>query len=228
MENLCQIDDFYCIAIYSLLALILNSSLTHYSTNLTQMAITPFEYVTVLISIILGMGITKLVSGLATIVQQWNNVKLYWPHLVIIAIVFVIHIQDWWVTYEMATKTYWKLTTFLFVIQYPVILYVLARILFPFRWEGTLIDLKAFYYSNFRKIYFLMMFLPVHSFIENYYIDGYSIGDQLLQIALFPILLFIVLLNKKDEWIHKIIVLLLSAVTIITFIVERKALLIVG
>lgn len=42
---------------------------------------TPFEYVSVLISIILGLGITQIVSGLADIVQHRHQVQLYWPHL---------------------------------------------------------------------------------------------------------------------------------------------------
>ncbi|NOS55283.1 MAG: hypothetical protein HOP37_03395, partial [Cyclobacteriaceae bacterium] len=106
------------------------------------MTITPFEYVTVLVSIILGMGITRLISGLAAILQRWDNVKIYWPHLLLVPIVFVIQIQDWWVTYGMASDRNWKLTTFLFIILYPVILYIIARVMFPVRWAGKPFDLK--------------------------------------------------------------------------------------
>ena len=42
---------------------------------------TPFEYVTVLISIILGLGITQIVTGVADIIHQWDKMKLYWPHM---------------------------------------------------------------------------------------------------------------------------------------------------
>jgi hypothetical protein len=192
------------------------------------MTITPFEYVTVLISIILGMGMTRLISGLAAIVQRWHNVKIYWPHLLLIPIVFVIQIQDWWATYGMASEKNWSLTTFLFVIIYPVILYLIARLLFPVRWVGKPFDLKEFYFCNYKKIYFFMMLLPIHSIIDNHFIDGYAIHDQLLQIIVFPILLFIVLLNRRDEWIHKITVLLLFAIMVITFFLAQSTLLIMG
>ncbi len=54
---------------------------------------TPFEHVSVLISIVLGLGITQKVSGLADIIHQWKSVKLYWPHLLWILFVFFLHIQ---------------------------------------------------------------------------------------------------------------------------------------
>jgi len=91
---------------------------------------TPFEYVTVLISIILGMGITQIVSGLADIIRKWNQVKLYWPHLMWIVFVFFLHIQKWWVLYDIRFITVWMLSTFLFTILYPINLFILARILF--------------------------------------------------------------------------------------------------
>src|SRR5579871_3747661 len=96
----------------------------------------PFEYVTVLISIILGMGLTQLVTGFSSIIIRWERVKIYWPHLVLIFLVFIIQIQDWWATYELQSYAYWRLPTFLFMILYPVNLYLLARILFPVRWIG--------------------------------------------------------------------------------------------
>jgi hypothetical protein len=192
------------------------------------MVITPFEYVTVLTSIILGMGITRLVSGLASIVQRWEKVKTYWPHFLLILIVFVIHIQDWWATYEMAAVKTWKLSNFLFAILYPITLYISARLMFPTRWNVKSIDLKKFYYSNYKKIYLFILLLPIHSFIENHYILGYALEDQLLQIAVFPIVLFIVLLKRKDEWIHKTVALLLFAVMLVTFILAKNSLLIMG
>ncbi len=186
----------------------------------------PFEYVTVLISIILGMGITKLISGVAAIVQRWNNVKVYWPHALLIVIVFVIHIQDWWATYELNSYAYWRLPTFLFIILYPVILYILTTILFPIKWAGKPFDLKEFYFCNYRKIYLFMTLLPLHSFLDNHFIGNYAIEDQFLQMALFVMLLIIVLLNRRDEWIHKSVAILFSAVLIITFIIEWNVFLI--
>lgn len=188
----------------------------------------PFEYITVLISIVLGMGITQLVSGFAAIVIRWERVKIYWPHLVLCILVFVLHIQDWWATYELVNFKFWRLPTFLFFILYPVNLYVLSRILFPERWSRQQTDLKVFYLNNFRKIYIFMIFLPVHSIIDNYFIGGYKLVDQIPQLGVLLILLFVAIFDHKSEWIHKSIALLFLAIMISTFIVAWNELLIVN
>lgn len=43
--------------------------------------ISAFEYVTVLISIVVGLGITEVLSGIADLIKQSKRVKFYWPHL---------------------------------------------------------------------------------------------------------------------------------------------------
>jgi hypothetical protein len=186
----------------------------------------PFEYVIVLISIILGMGITQLISGLASIILRWENIKIYWPHTIIILLVFVLHIQDWWATYELNSFQHWRLPTFLFIILYPVNLYILARILFPIRWTGSPIDLKKFYFANFRKIYLIMIFLPLHSILDNHFIGGYAFEDQLLQLLLICVLVSVVVFNRQDDWIHKALSILFLFICIITFAVEWNRLLI--
>jgi len=51
----------------------------------------PFEYVIVLISIILGLGITLVLTGIAELIRKWNAIKIFWPYLIWIGLVFVLH-----------------------------------------------------------------------------------------------------------------------------------------
>lgn len=190
------------------------------------MSPSPFEYVSVLISIILGMGIAQLITGMASIILRWDRVRLYWPHLIIILLVFVLHIQDWWATYELRTLSTWRLQTFLFIILYPVNLYFLSRILFPVRWSGKEVVLKQFYFDNFRKIYLFMMILPLHSILDNYFIGGYRFKDQTIQLLLLAILVIVVIVNRKDEWIHKSLALLFMLICVVTFFVAWNTFLI--
>src|SRR4051812_23976190 len=92
---------------------------------------TPFEYVTVLISIILGLGITQIISGVADLIHNSERVKIYWPHLLWVILAFFLHVQEWWQIYELKSYTGWYLPVFIFIILYPINLFILARILFP-------------------------------------------------------------------------------------------------
>lgn len=173
---------------------------------------TPFEFVTVLISIILGLGITQIMSGVADLIHQWDKVRLYWPHLLWVILVFVLHVQEWWFTWELRSMNSWRLPLFLFEILYPVSLFIMARILFPFSGEVASNDLKEFYFRNYRKFFFMLIFLSALSALENIFLHGYGPEGWLVNIALLLGLLVVVVKKFTAEWLHKLIaiVLLLS------------------
>lgn len=174
---------------------------------------TPFEYVSVLISIVLGLGITQIVSGLADIIHQWNRVKLYWPHLMWIVFTFFLHIQEWWVLFDLRTLEEWKLPTFLFIILYPINLFILARILFPTAGTDS-VDFKVFYFENFRKFFVWAVILIALSMIDNLLLNCYSWTDQPVHIFLLIALPYFIFMNFRQEWLHKLAVILLTALLI--------------
>lgn len=190
--------------------------------------ISPFEYVIVLISIILGMGITQIVSGLAGIIHRWEKVKIYWPHLLLVVLVFLIHIQEWWAAYDMRNYEYWRLPTFLFIILYPVNLYILSRILFPISWRGSVIDLKKFYFQNYKRIYLFTITLDVLGIIDNVFLSGYKISEQIVQFIVLAILVFALLRGNTNELLHKSIAISLMVIFIITLILAWNIFLISG
>lgn len=174
---------------------------------------TPFEYVTVLISIILGMGITQIVTGVADMIHQWSRIKLYWPHLLWVLFVFFLHIQEWWSVFELRPIQSWYLGTFMFVILYPINLFILARILFPFgSTEGT--DFKEFYFTNYRKFFFWAVILPGLSIIDNVFINGYALKEQALQIFLIVGLGLLLWRDVKTEWVHHLVVVILFVILV--------------
>src|SRR6267378_2277287 len=176
---------------------------------------TPFEYVTVLISIILGMGITQIVTGVADLVHQWHRVKIYWPHVLWIILVFFLQIQEWWATYELRQFESLRLPTFLFVLLYPINLFILARILFPLSQQESEFDLKIFYYASYRKFFLWASLLPVLSLLNNVLLTGHPVHTQVVQFTVFAVLLFLATRKKIDERIHKISSLVLVAMMLI-------------
>lgn len=179
---------------------------------------TPFEYVSVLISIILGLGISQLVTGVADMVHQWERVKLYWPHMLWIGFIFFLHIQDWWILYDLRNLSTWMLPTFLFTVLYPINLFILARLLFPFGSVGQDTDFKVFYFQNFRRIFVWAIISVVLSITDNLLLSNLSLMEQPLQLSLLAMISFITIKNYQQEWIHKMIVVLLSALLLLSMI----------
>jgi len=54
---------------------------------------TPFEYLSVLISIILGLGLTHLLSAVRELIQKRAQVRFYWLALIWAALIFMAQVQ---------------------------------------------------------------------------------------------------------------------------------------
>lgn len=173
---------------------------------------TPFEYVTVLISIILGLGITQIVTGIADIIHQWNRIKIYWPHSLWVVLALVMHFHEWWYCYGLMKHNQWHLASFLFLILYPILLFVLARILFPFGAMDTEVDFKIFYFGNFRKFFLMVSLLVVVAALQDILLEEASITAQLPKMLIPGVLIPIAVQTPKQEWLHQLVVLLLLVV----------------
>ncbi len=184
-------------------------------------SISPFEYVTVLISIILGLGITQVLTGIADLIHQSNRVKLYWPHVLWVIVILILHIQDWWATYDLRSEASWSLGIFLFVMIYPIILFILARLLFPFGLQEGTVDLRTFYFENHRKIFLFGSVLPLLSILDALLVRDMWIDTQWLKLF-FPALLLIMCIRKKPtaEWVHQFIALAFFTILVVTIIIE--------
>lgn len=183
--------------------------------------LSPFEYVTVLISIILGLGIAQIVTGLADIIHQWKQIKLYLPHVMWMLIIFFLHIQEWWNIYDLRMYEVWRLPTFLFVSLYPINLFILARLLFPLHnHEETILNYKEFYFSNYRKFFLGVIFTAILSGLENFIIASRGLSGIILQLAILIVLSFVAIRNIEKEWVHKLIVSIWVLSIIISIVVN--------
>lgn len=90
-----------------------------------------FEYVMVLTSIIVGLGLTHLVQGIAHHAQQPVKGKAISIHLVWVVFMFATVVFWWWWQFKLARVETWSLQLYLFILLYAFILYFLCSLLFP-------------------------------------------------------------------------------------------------
>jgi len=70
-----------------------------------------FRYLAVMISMVLGFGLTTLCGGIGNLVQIRRRVKLYWLHSLWVVLLLVLHVHLWWVFWSLrgvADWTYWR------------------------------------------------------------------------------------------------------------------------
>ncbi|MCI0751359.1 MAG: hypothetical protein L0Y35_05940 [Flammeovirgaceae bacterium] len=177
----------------------------------------PFEYISVLISIILGLGITILLTGFAELIRRWSKVVLFIPYLIWILLVFILHLQEWWETYSLRDRESWSLLLFLFVISYPIILFILANLFYPHQWPEDKIDLKEYYFENCRKFFALVLTLSLISLLQNYFLSGIPIYEQIVQFAVFVLFFLLLIFPSRNLLLHSIVAIVLALTLIISF-----------
>jgi hypothetical protein len=123
--------------------------------------LTLFEYLAVIVSVVIGLGLTRILEGVGRVLQARAQVHLYWVHLVFTGIVFLGHLLFWWLFWSSREVEAWSFFPFLFLLLQPIILYLLAGLCFPDFSERGPIDFRAFYYRNHRWFFGLFALLMV-------------------------------------------------------------------
>lgn len=89
---------------------------------------TQFEFISVAVSLVLALGITRLLEGLPIIAQSKKRCWLHWFWCVQIGINFGL---TWWIFWSYRGVEDWNLLKFFLVLIYPAMSFVVVAILIP-------------------------------------------------------------------------------------------------
>jgi hypothetical protein len=122
-----------------------------------------FEYLSVLISIILALGMTRVLAGVGEMLQARSRRRVYWVHAIWIINVFLYLVVAWWIFYRWRNQQPWTFFLFIFVLISPTLLYLASLLLFPREGDvDSAVDYKTHYYANHRAFFILFaLFAPV-------------------------------------------------------------------
>ena len=65
-----------------------------------------FEYLSVLISIILALGMTRVLAGVGEMLQARSRSRIYWVHILWVVNLFLYLVVAWWIFYRCATNNH--------------------------------------------------------------------------------------------------------------------------
>ena len=66
-----------------------------------------FEFLMVLMSIIVGLGIAALLAGVADLLRARNSTSFYWVHSLLVAVIFLALAQVWWESWDLRAAPEW-------------------------------------------------------------------------------------------------------------------------
>ncbi|BCH20749.1 hypothetical protein [Mesorhizobium sp. L-8-3] len=90
-----------------------------------------FPHIRIVMGMVIGLGVTRLLSGVARIIQHPAQYRLYPVHLAWVASVLLMLVHFWWWEFGLFGITQWTFGAYLFIIAYAVLLFLLAALLFP-------------------------------------------------------------------------------------------------
>ena len=106
-----------------------------------------FEYIGVLTSVIMGLGITHLATGATKLIQNRDEVRFYWPHAMWTVNILVYILLVWWGMFWWSGHENWYVYEYLFITLYAIVLFVLAAMLFPWDIDRS-IDVKEYFFKQ--------------------------------------------------------------------------------
>jgi hypothetical protein len=97
-----------------------------------------FEYMSVMHSIVLALGIARVLGGFADVCRDWHEIEAKWPFLGWLLLLLVVQLGWWfglWARFSKIDEI--GLSTFLVWFLVPASFYVASRLLIPEFPEGA-------------------------------------------------------------------------------------------
>jgi len=90
-----------------------------------------YLHVRVLIGVVLGLGLTRILSGLSRLIEHPKRNPIFATHLLWVAAILLSMIHFWWWEFALIQLGGWRFEIFVFLLGYAFLWYVLACLLFP-------------------------------------------------------------------------------------------------
>jgi len=116
-----------------------------------------FEYLGVLISVIMGLGITHLAVGASKLVQNRGQCKPYLAHSLWSVAVLLYILIVWWGMYWWSKHVDWRSYEYLFITAYALALFFMSALLYPYDMDKD-IDVEAYFFKQ-RRWFFSTLFV---------------------------------------------------------------------
>jgi len=166
---------------------------------------TSFEYISILLSIIIGLGITHLLIGVGRLINKPKTLKIYWIHIVWTFFIFHYMITFWWFEFAFSNLQEWTFQLYYFIILYAVLLFCLCIINMPFHFPE---NFRQYYYSRRKWFFSVILAYNIVDVIDTLlkgstHISNLGAGYPVLIIV--SIILSIVAIFSRRELVHGII-----------------------
>jgi hypothetical protein len=168
-----------------------------------------FSYLSVLVSVILGLAVTQILKGFRGLVLSRARIKIYWPVIIWAALLLLVCFQNWWSMSGLRHRDNWTFLQFAVVLLNTILIYMVAGLVFP-DFFGEQVDLKENFYAHRGWFFSLAALVIVASLCKPLVLD-HQLADRtdLIFHAVFGVTFLIGALTRSERY-HKSLVVFTS------------------
>jgi hypothetical protein len=93
--------------------------------------VTPFEFVAVFFSVVLGLAVSHLLTGLSDLVEVRQRVRTDWIHSLWVVAVLLLLVHSWWGMWDLSSGLRWTYPAFLVLVANQMASFLLATLTLP-------------------------------------------------------------------------------------------------
>ncbi len=172
-----------------------------------------FEYLMVMVAIILGLGVTQILRGLSKLARSEypSSIVTTWA-----AMLFILHIQLWWAFWDLGQVEQWTQAYFILLIVIPCCLFAMTELLLPMGigpetdWQAHFLSVRVWYFRLF------LFFVVLATFNTWVFLDT-PLTHPYRIMQLFQMALVLVGLNTTNLRTHR----WLPAISIVSLLVGQ-------
>ena len=174
-----------------------------------------FSYLSVLVSVVLGLAVTQILKGFRGILLSRARVRVYWPVIAWAALLLLVCTQHWWSMFGLRNRHDWTFQQFAMVLLNVIFIYMIAGLVFPDFFGEQVIDLKENFYAHRGWFFSLGVGAIVASVCKMSVLDGKLPGTLDFTFhCIFGLTLFIGAVTRSERY-HKSLVVFSTALFVV-------------
>jgi hypothetical protein len=163
-----------------------------------------FNYLSVLISIILGLAIAQILQGVRGLVLTRSKVKLYTPTIIWTGMALLIAIQGWWASFSMHQRASWNFLALLLIVLQAICVYMVAALVLPDAKGDNVVDLREHYLAHRHWFFSALLASIIFSLCKELALYGRLPYPLDLSFQCTFGILAVAAIILRQEWFHKL------------------------
>jgi hypothetical protein len=131
-----------------------------------------FTYLSVLLSIVLGLALTQVLQGYRAILLARGRVRHSATVLIWSGLLLAIVAQAWWASFGLRDRTRWDFLTFAIILAQMGVIYMVAALIFPDVPASGDIDLEEHFERHRGAFFGFILAMLGTSLLKSIALDG--------------------------------------------------------